>query len=235
MIVKYHKLALTAVLGLAITFTFSCSSPDDNNGGGNGNGGSNNPSAGPCPNATTSNGSMSCGGQTYKTVQIGDQVWMAKNLNYNVSGSRCHGNAESDCNKYGRLYNWETAKTVCPSGWYLPSRSDWDELISYVESDSGCEDCAGKHLKAKSGWNSGGNGADTYEFAALPGGHGYSTGGYSGDGYWFTSVGDDSWWWSATESGNNAHKIIMSYSRDIVEKASSGGYPDLLFVRCVQN
>jgi len=61
------------------------------------------------------------------------------------------------------------------------------------------------------------------------------SGGSSGDGYWFTNVGDASYWWSATESGNNAYKIIMRYNRDEIESISGGGYPDLLFVRCVQN
>jgi len=241
---QFSKLALTAGLMLAITFTFSCSSPDDNNGGGggsggnnNGNGGSNTPSAGPCPNATTSNGSMSCGGQTYGTVQIGEQVWMAKNLNYNVSGSRCYGNAESDCNKYGRLYDWETARVVCPSGWHLPSDSDWGELVSHVESDNGCSSCAAQHLKSKSGWSQSGNGIDTYGFSALPGGKGSPNGG-------FIDAGNYGYWWTATEvSADYAYckgmlywieYVIVEY-RGTMVGSCNGGKTYLNSVRCVQD
>jgi len=234
---SFSKFARVAGIMLALTFTLSCSSPDDGDGGGgnnngNGNGGSNTP-AGPCPNAVTGNGTMSCGGQTYGTVQIGDQVWMAKNLNYNVSGSKCYGNAESDCNKYGRLYDWETAKKVCPSGWHLPSDSDWGELESYVESDNGCSSCAGKHLKSKSGWNSNGNGTDTYGFAALPGGHGGSDGS-------FKFVGSSGYWWTASEHTSNfAYSRLMDDTKEYVYYNDEYFYHDnknlLRSVRCLQD
>ena len=170
-------------------------------------------------------GSVYYEGQTYKTVVIGTQTWFAENLNYNASGSKCYG----DCNTYGRLYDWETAKTVCPAGWHLPSQSEWNTLSSYVESTSGCSSCAARLLKKTSGWNSNGNGTDQYGFSALPGGYGYS------DGTFF-EVGNFGFWWSATEGGNS----YAAYTRDMYYNSVDAywyDYPksNLESVRCVKD
>jgi len=151
-----------------------------------------------CPNAVTSDNTntMTCGGQTYKTVVIGNQTWMAENLNYKATGSACYDNLESKCNTYGRLYDWETAKNVCPEGWHLPSFDELQKLLLYVDRgnyewnyDNPYDSpSAGKHLKAKEGWN----GDDTYHFTALPGG------GADG-GYYFSEIGIRGTWWSATD------------------------------------
>ncbi|HNW71289.1 MAG TPA: FISUMP domain-containing protein, partial [Bacteroidales bacterium] len=56
----------------------------------------------------------------------------AENLNYSIDFSWCNGNSAVNCNGYGRLYTWETAKMVCPSGWHLPSKSEFDTLLINV-------------------------------------------------------------------------------------------------------
>ena len=195
-----NQLALFAAgIVLALSLTLSCSSGDDS-GGNNG-----------------SYGSVYYEGQTYKTVLIGTQTWMAENLNYAASGSKCYGNKPENCQKYGRLYDWSTAKKACPSGWHLPSKAEWEVL----GNDS-------KKLKAKSGWNSGGNGTDQYGFSALPGGNGDSIGS-------FNAVGISGYWWSADESDSDG-----AYRRDMYYSCGNAYWyyslKSFLFsVRCVQD
>jgi len=165
-------------------------------------------------------------GKKYKTVKIGTQVWMGENLNYNAKDSKCYDNKESNCQKYGRLYDWVTAvalpiwcnrvecaskigakhKGICPSGWHLPSWAEWDIL----EETVGGMKTGGKHLKAKSGWNDNGNGLDTYGFAALPGGSGTFWDG----NFHYKRVGEEGAWWSSSEqyAAQYAHRRYMEYN-----------------------
>jgi uncharacterized protein (TIGR02145 family) len=173
-----------------------------------------------------------CSISGHKTVKIGSQTWMAQNLNCNVTGSKCYDNDPANCAKYGRLYNWNTAITVCPSGWHLPSNAEWDKLLRYVDGSTGTESpyksiTAGKFLKTVEDWR---DGYDSYEFAALPGGYGLSQ--QRGDN--FHNVGTDGYWWSATEySDKYANYRFMSRYDDAVDYAHSGDY--LLSVRCLQD
>jgi len=163
-------------------------------------------------------------GQTYKTVAIGGKMWMAENLNYKKGKSWCYDNNNSNCGKYGRLYDWETAKSVCPSGYHLPSRQEWDNLVTAV----GGKDAAGKKLKARSGWNSNGNGTDEYGFSALPGGYRGSVGSVF-------KAGNFGLWWTATEAdaddAYNRYIYYNYYNADEDYNGKSSG----LSVRCVED
>jgi uncharacterized protein (TIGR02145 family) len=116
-------------------------------------------------------------GQTYRTMAIGGKTWMAQNLNYQTGNSWCYSNKNSNCNAYGRLYDFHTAIKACPSGWHLSTREEWNHLIKTVDGTGGYgpSDRAGKKLKANCCWGSwrGYNGTDEYGFSALPGGYRY--------------------------------------------------------------
>lgn len=123
-------------------------------------------------------------GKTYKTVKIGNQTWMAENLNYSTSsGSWCFDNNNNICVKNGRLYSWEAAKTACPSGWRLPSKNDFETLLNSVISYNSTA-----YVSLKEGGNS--------KFNAPFGGWRSNEGSFS-------SNGDYGLWWSSSEGETN--------------------------------
>jgi len=177
--------------------------------------------------------------QTYKTVKIGKQTWMAENINYQTeSGSWCYNDSASYCKKYGRLYDWKTATTVCPKGWKLPSREDWGSLVQAVGGKRTPDEDgniywhgAGKKLKSKSGWNNrddgeSGNGTDDYGFSALPGGYRYPDGSLG-----INSAGNYGYWWTTTEVGFN-ELVSYWYINDDMDD-DFGDKSDGFSVRCL--
>ena len=184
-------------------------------------------------------------GQTYKTVKIGEQVWMAENLNFETDSSFCYNNEENNCTKYGRYYTWAAAvgklesecgygKTcslpsgniqgVCPSGWHLPSKAEWETLFNAV----GGSLTAGKVLKSTSGWVESGNGTDSLGFSALPA-YGRDDGGH------FGIEGSHAYFWSSAEYYSDSAYSMILYCYD------DAAYQDYLnknyafSVRCLQD
>ena len=139
-------------------------------------------------------------GQVYKTVKIGDQTWMAQNLNYGKalegkaalsSGEKwCYGDTLANCEKYGGLYSWDVAQNSCPAGWHLPKIETWIDLKRFIIRsfpnkvcskkylDGSCKEWQEenlpleKELRSKTGWENTiiGNGNDTFGFGGLPAG-----------------------------------------------------------------
>jgi uncharacterized protein (TIGR02145 family) len=172
-------------------------------------------------------------GRAYRTVKIGKQVWLAENLAFDYAGSKAYGNDLANLPKYGRLYDWETARKAVPPGWHLPSNAEWDELVRFADGSKGTESpydskTAGKLLKAASGWNEGGNGTDDYGFSALPGGLGDSFG-------LFLYVGSSGYWWSASEDDSRyAYIRLMDYDFEYA-RYNYGNKSGLCSVRCLQD
>lgn len=166
-------------------------------------------------------------GQTYRTVKIGNQVWMAENLNFETDSSYCYNDSAEYCAEYGRLYEWGAAMDACPSGWHLPDSTEWNTLFSAV----GGKSTAGEVLKSTSGWvgNKGEatNGTDNYGFAALPAGFRDERGGL------FSLEGGTAKFWSSTErSSDMATNIILYYYFDVFE---ASGRHDAMSVRCLND
>ncbi len=155
--------------------------------------------------------------QTYSLVGIGTQCWMEENLNYAERGSWCYDNNEANCDKYGRLYDFETAKGVCPTGWRLPTDRDFqilekklgvdeDELAraGWRGSDEGSE------LKSRADWD----GNNSSGFSALPAGGREETGVFrgieKGGSFWTsTSLGSFSWIRHLYENRSGIHRTIL--------------------------
>jgi len=133
---------------------------------------------------------------------------MAQNLNYATTNgnSWCYNDTASYCTKYGRLYDFSTAKLVCPSGWHLPDTTEWNTLEAAVGGYS----VAGTALKSDTGWAQtggglNGNGANTFDFSALPGGMSMS-----GNPASFYDIGTKGYWWTSCSSGIDAIPRIMN-------------------------
>ena len=158
----------------------------------------------PCPGMPTITDPRD--GQVYPTVKIGSQCWLQKNMNYKTGSSWCYDDNSTNCDTYGRLYDWETALNVCPKGWHLPSDVEWTVLTDYL----GGKNVAGDKMKSTSGWKNNGNGTNTSGFTALPGG-------YRGNDGYFSSLTYDALFWSSTESSstNAWYRHLYCYYQDV--------------------
>lgn len=179
-------------------------------------------------------------GQCYKSVQIGEQVWMAENLNYVDSiahpffagKTHCLGDSPDSCEIFGRFYSQAAAKKACPEGWHLPKS---DEISTLLENASDAS------LKsAKWPWQ---ESSTTNEsgFSALPLGLFVDEAAYCGDDdcddveKYFVEYGEIVNIWSQSGNEDLASYIIMwDYAK---EKAKIEYDAPLLAmnVRCIHN
>lgn len=142
-----------------------------------------------------------------ETVKIGNQIWMK----YNLTG---HHNPDASLISQGIYsaenfgtqfyYTWDAARTVANkiNGWHLPSKSEWNTLISYIGSN------VGQRLKSTNGWAYNGNGTDEFGFRAVPAG--YCAGGFVTDIRRVTSAA--SWWIDLPRDSTYAYYKDINYN-----------------------
>ncbi len=143
-------------------------------------------------------------GKTYKTVKIGNQTWMAENLAHKTNkGCWAYDNDQSNVTKYGYLYNWETAKIVCPTGWHLPTKSEFKTLLDNYSNGNDIVGNRKANYKALiSGNNSG--------FLD-------SLGGFRSDGGNYYEIGKACSFWSSTPVGDSfANELSIESSNKFV-------------------
>lgn len=145
-------------------------------------------------------------GKVYKTEKMPDgKIWMTENLNYETGNSWCYDNRDDNCDQYGRLYDWETAKGSCPAEWHLPNDQEYKALLSVLGTSD--------ELSSR--------------FSALP------AGAYFSEDNSFEFLGDNSYFWSATES--DANDAVSLY---VDKNTANMNYSLRVFglsVRCIQN
>jgi uncharacterized protein (TIGR02145 family) len=164
-------------------------------------------------------------GKTYRIVKLGEQIWMAENLNYEMDDgvkSWCNGNKQENCDKYGRLYTYKSATYACPPGWRLPEVEEWPERGN------------GGHPAflnyAVVGWY---GGKDTYGFSILPAGN------YSAKSqYFFEPGGGTTYFWTMTidtRNNNCATMIHFGSGSEGMVSVCASDENDGLSVRCVKD
>lgn len=163
-------------------------------------------------------GTLKINGQSYRTIEIKGVTWMADNMNLDVKGSHCYNDDMENCKKFGRLYTYEAAKSVCPDGWTLPSSSVFSKLASVVS--------ANVHLRSTTSWiDKASRGLNSWGFDAK------AAGGRESSGY-FDLKTSAYFWLSDTAEDDKALAVWINYysAPSTVTRSAS----DEFSVRCVK-
>jgi len=193
--------------------------------------------------------------QAYKTVQIGNQCWMAENMNIGgmISGAtgqtnngviekHCYNDDTANCAVYGGLYQWNEmmqyltipgVKGICPDGWRLPTDDEYCTLTQFIDPTVNCSEVGfsgtdvGTKMKSTTGWSGGGNGTNASGFTALPGG-------YRSAGGTFGGLTQGGIFWSSSENSGAAWGRNLQYSHaDIYRGTKAKEYSQS--VRCMKD
>ncbi|MCF0207656.1 MAG: hypothetical protein HUK15_09535, partial [Bacteroidales bacterium] len=213
-------------------------------------------------------------GNEYCTREYGNQVWMAENLRYlpqvdklksstnpkyyvygytgtSVSGAKLAVNATIRDTTYqtlGVLYNWHAAITACPTGWHLPSSSEWEELFTYIENTPGflsdttsvaCSLASQEYWAEGYDYNAVGLTPaknNSSEFNGKPGGYCLINGAESAtlQASSFQKITEQANWWTSTEESTAAYRIMFSNTSNIYDNSTIATHR-AFSVRCVKD
>ena len=188
-------------------------------------------------------------GQNYNTILIGDQCWMAENLNvgdiindtlkmkYNgIIEKYCYDNDPANCNEYGGLYQWNEmmeydttagVQGICPSGWHLPTDGEWTIMADLL---GGAIVAGGKMKETSTAYWKPPNAGATNEsgFTALPGGNRISDG--------FIELGNSASYWSSSAYHSNwVYFRLLVYDTPYLSLSSGANKIRGYSVHCVKN
>lgn len=162
-------------------------------------------------------------GNTYKTITIGTQVWMAENLRTTkyrngdvipeyasgiswsgiTTGAVCAYNnttSSDTINTYGRLYNWYAAtdsRGIAPTGWHVPTDAEWTVLTTFLGADAG-----NKLLETgTTHWTMSSSSTNESGFTALPNGERFTSEGI------YNGMHNNAYFWTSTSL--NAYNAMM--------------------------
>jgi uncharacterized protein (TIGR02145 family) len=150
-------------------------------------------------------------GREYKSVKIGNQCWMAENLNAGKQvpdhkqkdneqiEKTCYENDPDNCLIYGGLYTWDemmqystepNVQGICPEGWHVPSKQEWELLVKTLGKNE-----AGQKMKVTKQDDPSWDGNNSSGFAALPSG--------AGNTRYFHRKGDWALFWSSSQEDDD--------------------------------
>lgn len=179
-------------------------------------------------------------GQEYRYTTIGNQVWMAQNLNYDLTDETLPDPLtgelkyvsisclypDDNCMEKGRLYNWVAANHACPEGWHLPDADEWVILFQRM----GGTDIAGYRLKSTEGWRAleagkESGGSDECAFDLIPAKHSSQNAEGLFSDIWTGTL--------RTDGGYTAYVVRFQFNSNGVEKMTQ--FLDKYTLRCIKN
>jgi uncharacterized protein (TIGR02145 family) len=173
-------------------------------------------------------------GHVYTTLTRGAQCWMKQNLNYATGNSLCYAGNPSNCDNYGRLYDWNTANTACPTNWHLPTDVQWCTLLTGIDGTVSCG------ATGITGTNAGGNMKETgTSYWAAPNTGATNSSGFTARGGGSTTIPGRNltqWgsFWTSTTNGSNYWSWEMTYN-DARVWHNYYGWSNTMSVRCLKN
>lgn len=191
----------------------------------------------------------------YPGITIGEQVWLAKNLRTSVfsngdpipqvtdeeawielgnlgeGGYVFFENQNLNIYPKGKLYNWyavNDSRNICPEGWHVPSKEDWEILINFLNNQT--DSIAGGRMKAIGSefWGNTNTGAvNEPGFFAIPSGKRGEDGAFE--------LANQAWWWSVSETGETTATVysVTNNSEKVFERSRPKSFG--MAVRCVKD